>query len=88
MKRIDQLKKEILLNHPEIKMYFAPFPYHDGKDMKSLSEVLETDVPQKYFLSEEQTQSLLRPKNFQNRLATVCGQTTQMDTLTKHILDS
>jgi hypothetical protein len=58
MKTIDKLKKQLLCN-PKIKFHCFPFPLHDGKTTKSLSEILETDPHPKYFLSESVTASIM-----------------------------
>src|SRR3990167_2206932 len=45
----------------------------------SLSAVLETKIPKKYFLSEKKLPGLFREKNYENKLATPSGQIIPMD---------
>jgi len=56
-KSIDKLKLKLLCN-PKIKMFAMNFPQGTG-DIVSLSDILENEVAEKYFLSEKQTQKLL-----------------------------
>ena len=58
MKTIDKLKKRLLEN-PKIKMMAHKFP-QDTKNTVLLKDILEDNPDQKYFLSKEATEKLLK----------------------------
>ena len=57
IKAIDKLKHKLLCN-PKIKMFVFNFPIGTG-DIVSLSDILEEQVNQKYFLSEVATKKII-----------------------------
>ena len=60
-KTIDKLKEKLLCN-PKIKMFAFNFPV-GTKDIAKLSDILQTNVPEKYFLSEKIQERLLSQLN-------------------------
>ena len=63
---------------------FSEFPRTENGF--SLSEILEERVNPKYYLSKKSVEKLIRPKNYENQLATVSEQTTQMENLMRPVV--
>ena len=61
MKTIDKLKKRLLEN-PKIKMIVFDFP-QDTNSTVTLSDILEENPPEKYFLSEKMVERLMTYKD-------------------------
>ena len=60
-KTVDKMKERLLCN-PKIKMMAFNFP-QDTNVICSLSDILEENVDQKYFLSEKAIATLIKAEN-------------------------